>query len=631
MIQRPDEFYGRRKEVARVLSRVGSARPQSISLVGERRLGKSSFLFHLTWPEVRQRYLEENDRLVIVFFDLQQLRDLSPEDFFAFLLARIRAVEPDLPDTGKPGYVAFQAGLEWLSSRNKLLVLLFDEFDAITVNPLFTKEFYSFLRSMANNYPVSYVTSSRVELQILCHSTEIADSPFFNIFTNLYLKPFTRPEALELITAPSRLAGVCLEPFADEIIQIAGFLPFYLQIACSACFDCLAENVEPQLDLRLAEARFLEEASPHYDYLVSHLPEEHLAVLTAVAKGGQPGIEDHHVGRRLLRDGYLAEEDGGQVRIASRLLADHLLRFRVRPVRRQVERNREARVEVRPGSRLEQYEVLSKIGEGGMGFVYQAQDTTLDRKVALKLIRPELLDSEDFRKRFLQEARLAAALSHPVITSVYELTEHEGQVVLVMEWLEGKTLKQLIQEEGRVVWRQLAQWIAETAGGLEAAHRQRIVHRDIKSANLFVTSEGKLKILDFGLAKLLLSAAPTLLQSQFSSPGTLVGSVEYMSPEQACGQPVDNRSDLFSLGIVFFEALTGALPFRRDTLQATLHAIVSDPAPDLGLYDVEGADKVEPILNRLLAKSPARRYQNAAHLEKDLRDLVKKRSFFWFR
>jgi archaellum biogenesis ATPase FlaH len=203
MIQDPCQFYGRRRELSRVFSRIGAERPQSVSIVGERRIGKSSLLFQLSLPEVQACFISDRALPVVVFLDFQQLRNISLQDFFVILMNQIRRADPEIvaADTAL-GYRAFQQIQERLREGSKRLVLLFDEFDAITSNPVFDREFYSFLRSVANNSPVAFVTSSMNELQRLCYSSEIADSPFFNIFTNLHLKPFEKQEALELIAKP---------------------------------------------------------------------------------------------------------------------------------------------------------------------------------------------------------------------------------------------------------------------------------------------------------------------------------------------------------------------------------------------------------------------------------------------
>jgi len=629
MIQDPDQFYGRRREVTRILSRMGSDRPQSVSVVGERRIGKSSLLYHLTCPQVQTQYLRNSSSLVVVLLDFQQLRIVSLKDFFRLLLTQIRAIHKDLGAPGEPGYGAFQTILESLRQQGKKLILFFDEFDAITSNSAFEGEFFSYLRSAANNYAVAYVTSSKTELQRLCHSSEISDSPFFNIFTNLYLKPFDKDEALELISLPSEKQGTPLGTFGEDIISLAGLFPFYLQIACSVYFYWFDENPFKPVNREKIEAHFLEEAGPHFEYFWENCPSEYRQVLEGVMKGAQPGPEEVYICQKLLRDGYLIQE-GKEFQIFSRVFAEHIrtIEHLSDETRRSLSsKASQSKPQLSPGLRVNQYEVLCKVGEGGMGIVYQAQDTVLGRKVALKIIKPELLKMEIPRKRFLQEARSAAALNHPVISSIYELFEYGNQVVLVMEWLDGKTLEQLLVEKGALEWRQLIQWLIEACGGLEVAHQNTIVHRDIKSSNLMITSDNHLKILDFGLAKHWEASA------QLTMEGSVLGTPGYMSPEQARGDPLDHRSDLFSLGVVFFEGLTGKLPFQRESAAATLYAIVNEPVPYLGLYQIEDADRLEPVMRRLLEKSPEDRYRDAVELKKDLKQLLKQgRGFLsWIR
>ncbi len=623
MIQDPDQFFGRRREVSRILSRMGTERPQSVSVVGDRRIGKSSLLHYLTWPQVQLQHLRDPSALVVVSLDFQQLRIVSLEAFFSLLFKQIQVVKQDLGDPGRPGYGAFQTILETLGKEGKKLIFLFDEFDAITSNSAFDGEFFSYLRSAANNYAVAYVTSSKTELQRLCHSSEIADSPFFNIFTNLYLKPFEREEAVELITRPSEKHGIPLDAFVEEIMELAGLFPFYLQIACSIYFDWLEENPFKPLNDQEIETRFLEEAGSHFEYFWEHAGSQAREVLTGITEGVQPGPEEVHICRRFVREGYLVEE-GKELRIFSRVFADyirsveHLSRENKPP---QTSKMSQSSRQLSPGLKVNQYEVLLKLGEGGMGVVYQAHDTALDRKVALKVIKPELLQQENARKRFLQEARSAAALNHPAICAIYELFDYGNQVLLVMEWLDGETLRDEVDEEGPLEWRKLVQWLIEACDGLEVAHQRLMVHRDIKSSNLMITTENHLKILDFGLAK---HWGLENESTQLTVEGTLVGTLGYVSPEQARGDPVDQRSDLFSLGVVFFEGLTGKLPFQRKSTTATLYAIVNEPVPDLALYQIEDADRLDPVIRKLLEKAPEDRYQSAGELKKDLKQLLKK-------
>lgn len=625
MIQDPTQFFGRRREVSRIFSRIGAPRPQSVSLVGERRIGKSSLLWHLSHEQIQREHVEDAASLLVVFLDFQQLHHIKLEDFFELLLAQIRRCAADLPSGEGSGYPAFQGLLEILGRRGKRLVLLLDEFDAITSNPTFSSEFFAFFRSMANNYAVAYLTSSKTELQRLCHSSQIAASPFFNIFTNLYLRPFDDREALDLICRPSKGEGSPLKPYSREIIDLAGTFPFYLQIACCAYFDWLDENPGQAPESAEMERRFLEEAGPHFEYVWKHSGEDRRRVLRRFIRGEQPLPEEVHVCERLRRDGYLLGE-AAPYRLFSGAFGRYVGTLEAAgDLGRRPPALTETGLPFTLGTQINQYLILTQAGEGGMGIVYEAEDRSLHRRVALKVIRPEFLEMENTRKRFLQEAQSAAALNHPAIASIYEFFTWEEQFVMVMEWLEGHTLKQRIAGEGRIPWRELLSWTVEACRGLEAAHQRGIVHRDVKSSNLMICRDGRVKILDFGLAKQSLPRDGRSLGSQITLDGSLLGTIDYMSPEQARGEPVDARSDLFSLGVVLYEGLSGRLPFHRPSTAATLQAIVGEPAPPLHLYGAEERerlDRLERVMKRLLEKAPGRRYAGASQLESDLRELL---------
>jgi tRNA A-37 threonylcarbamoyl transferase component Bud32 len=638
MIQNPGHFYGRRRELSRVFSRIGVERPQSVSVVGERRIGKSSLLFQISVPEVQDKYLSDTSSdassLIVIFLDFQQMRNITLEDFFAALSGQIRRVDPEIAGPESTGYQAFKQVQERLSERNKRLVLLFDEFDAITLNPVFDRDFYAFLRSVANNSAVAYVTSSKTEIQRLCHSSSVADSPFFNIFSTLRLRPFDSKEARELITIPSREAGIPLEPYAEDILALSGRFPFYIQIACSVYFDWLEENPGAEPIRPEIESRFLEEAGPHFEYFWGQSQPEYRRVMRSLIAGEQPRQEESDICRSLMREGYVIQA-GQRFRIFSQVFSNHIRDLSTPSAEHMKSMDAtqsSVGQEIAVESRINQYQIVRRVQEGGMGLVYQAMDLSLNRKVALKVVKPELVQMENARKRFLQEARLAAALTHPAITSIYELFEYQDQVVLAMEWLEGKTLREKVLQEGPQEWRQLTSWLIEACTGLEVAHRQGIIHRDIKSSNLMITEDNHLKILDFGLAKQRIMEDSATLTADISVQGAILGTIDYMSPEQACGQVVDYRSDLFSLGVVVFECLTGQLPFRRSNPASTLQAIINEPAPDLELYRVAEAEPFNRILQKLLAKQPERRYASAAQVEKELAALVhRKKGFFQWR
>jgi WD40 repeat protein/predicted Ser/Thr protein kinase len=268
------------------------------------------------------------------------------------------------------------------------------------------------------------------------------------------------------------------------------------------------------------------------------------------------------------------------------------------------------------GTRLGPYEILAPLGAGGMGEVYRARDSRLDRTVALKVLPGEFLEDEERRRRFEKEARLLASLNHPNIATIFSFEELEGRHVLAMELLEGESLRDVILRRTPAT-RHVLSWALQTAQGLAAAHQKGIVHRDIKPENLFLTTEGRLKILDFGLAKLIArTAAETdaATASGPSTPGVVLGTVAYMSPEQVAAEGVDHRSDIFSLGIVLYELLSRENPFRRATVPATLTAILHETPLDLSVSQPGISAAVERIVRTCLGKRREERFQSAHDL-----------------
>ena len=263
------------------------------------------------------------------------------------------------------------------------------------------------------------------------------------------------------------------------------------------------------------------------------------------------------------------------------------------------------------GKTISHYRIIDKIGQGGMGVVYKAEDTTLHRTVALKFLPPHLIGATEEMARFVQEARAAAALSHPNICTIYEIDEGAEQPFISMAYIEGKNLKD-ITADGPLKFDDALRYASQVARGLEEAHAKGIVHRDIKSANIVVSNKGHAIVMDFGLAKL-------QGQAKLTRTGTTVGTASYMSPEQVRGDEVDHRSDIWSLGVVLYHMIVGRYPFKGEHQSAMMYSIMNEPHEPLTALRTGVPMDLERIVDKALAKDPGERYQSVSDMIVDMK------------
>jgi len=326
MIRDIKDFYGRKREVSRIYSRIGTEHPQSVSIVGTRRIGKSSLLNFIYQEANRKKYLKKPEQYKFIFIDFQERKNITLPEFFRALFELLsREFQGQLDIVEEPSYEGLKEIVTKIQQQGLKLIVLFDEFDSITQNQNFDMEFFAFLRALANRYDVAYVMSSGRRLQELCHTKEIADSPFFNIFSNLFLPPFSQEEALTLICEPSKAADYPLEPVADTILAMAGYFPFFIQIACSAFFEHALDYSGSIRDISLSEihALFVEEVSGHFEYIWGHFSEDQQQVLLKLAEGKRPPKSQQYLLKELQKQGYVLGE-GRKQRLFSSLFGEYI-------------------------------------------------------------------------------------------------------------------------------------------------------------------------------------------------------------------------------------------------------------------------------------------------------------------
>lgn len=319
MIKRREDFFGRALEIKRIYARLNATPPGSVSVVGDRKIGKSSLLNYIYSRSSRHQHLEQSDKTVMIFLDLQQQKNMSMESFVKTLLG-IADIElrgrVDIRDCAL-NLDGIRDLVQRLDHAAYRIAILLDEFEAVTTNPNFNLEFFSFLRFLANHYSVSYITSSARDLQVLCHTKEISDSPFFNIFSNMRLTAFQRHEAEELVRLPSERVGKPLGPHLETILDMAGLFPFFIQMACSHAIEYLEDHPEAQQpDFDDVRRRFYEEAKLHYRYVWDGFDShERSTILRVSRRKNMPDALQHVLAE--LQNRHYVEIDGGRSQLFS--------------------------------------------------------------------------------------------------------------------------------------------------------------------------------------------------------------------------------------------------------------------------------------------------------------------------
>ncbi|MFQ6116137.1 MAG: serine/threonine protein kinase, partial [bacterium] len=457
-------------------------------------------------------------------------------------------------------------------------------------------------------------------------------SPFLHGFIPpTYLTRLENEEAERLI----RL-GRFKDQVVKEIMEKTDNHPYLIQLICRRLFEKV--DFEKVIEEVSADDMVSHFFSVDFEYLhpkekeilVHILQNKDLSSADLENRIEQPADQLIKLLYGLIQLGYIKQEDG-QYKISNYFFEKWLEREKEQLYEQSILKRAEPRLtdkgptsEVRLqrlpeiGDRLAQHEILEKLGTGGMGVVFKAEDVNLQRLVALKVLLPEIVSDSEYKERFLLEARAASALNHPNITTIYQVGEDQGRHFISMEYVEGQTLKSWRQAHLESVLEQLKVAI-QVGKGLAHAHKKKIVHRDIKSDNIMVTEEGVAKIMDFGLAKIQKKA-----EQRLTKTGATLGTLAYMSPEQASGLPTDHRTDIFSFGVVLYELFSGQLPFAGEFELSVLYSIINeDPKPLLEIHPSLPV-ALEEIVKRALKKDKDERYQNMESLVADLEKLIKR-------
>ena len=620
-ISEPRYFSGRQRELESLYSAVLTR--QCRSVVGERKLGKSSLMTQLKHPQVMRSHGLDPEEYICLYIDLEGMVAITADQFWPEILDRLEMELPQSQDrlATMAGDLAMAPNLSFIQVRRFLrrldragitLVLMFDEFECLATNRAFDVGFYGQLRSLAGELGVVYITASKRSLYDLTYEHKnTLSSPFFNIFSEIQLSLMPQEEATQLLRDLSSLGDA--PPFSEgdigQLVALAGPHPFFLQIIA---YHAYARREEGDLDseaIAQVTRRFRAEAEDHYRYLWSQLDEDAQFALMDLDAADAATRKD------LQRKALARETDSGFEPFSQTFAA---FLGRTEPLKRPERRDTGDLT----GTTLGSYRVLNRIGAGGMAVVYKGYQPSLDRYVAIKVMSRNLGDDQSFVDRFHREAAGVAKLRHQNIVQVYDFNARDDILYMVMEYIDGDTLKASLlarRDRGEIYsFREAVQVINDIASALDYAHAHGIVHRDVKPANIMLRSEERLAkfaggsdysavLTDFGIARMLEGV-------QLTNPGATVGTPDYMSPEQARGDPAEAASDVYALAIVLYEMLTGELPFHADTPVAVLIQHMHEEPPSIREKVSDLPSELDDVIRRAMAKDPVERFPTAGAL-----------------
>jgi tRNA A-37 threonylcarbamoyl transferase component Bud32 len=610
----PAYFLGRHRELERLYSAVATR--QCLSLVGERKLGKSSLLTRLSHAPTLQSFGFDPSSYIFVYFDLESMASARRDDFWLELLDTIASQLPpgDLAqalrkqiDSGEVRFMTVRRAMRRLRDTGLEVVLMLDEFESLARNAQFDPDFYGELRSLAGELGLVILTASKRSLYDLTYeNSSTLSSPFFNIFSEMTVGLMPGEEARQILIGLSSQASV---EFAKEEIDwaldLSGPHPFFTQVIGSHLFEAPGSGeLRSRGTYELIRKRFLAEAEDHYRYIWASLDATEQSGLLALPRTNDALL-------KVLRAKSLVREVEGLPAPFSDAFAAFLDRERHK-VRTLSGGESATALRDLTGKTLGAYRVLEPLGRGGMAEVYKGYHPLLDRYVAIKVLLAHLINDASFVERFQREAAAVARLRHTNIVQVHDFGIHDGITYMVMEFIQGVTLKDRLNtlrlQGERMSTSEVLTLTQELASALDHAHANGLVHRDVKPANILLreTAQSVYEAIltDFGIAKILEGL-------QLTETGLSMGTPDYMSPEQAAGETITPQTDVYALGIVVFEMLTGQLPFRADTPAAVLMQHINTDPPSPRMIDPDVPAALDTVLFRALAKRTRDRWRSA--------------------